>query len=219
MESNISDSEELDTLSVSSESDDGSCSLALDSGSDSDDNSGKSELHPAIMALSDNDDTDNSPSKWVSDHVNSDEEVFAAHPAELPEVIKNLQAQLLAGYTHPNHPPIHDPRGCSLTESEELSLKHYMAWVDPCGTDKGYSLCAQVLQNAPNIEILSLYLVQKLVIEFTGLSSQLVDMCPKSCMAFTGEFKNLLSCIYVHHKGHPIMGLVANHTTTKKSNL
>ena len=35
-----------------------------------------------------------------------------------------------------------------------------------------------------------------------GLSSQLVDMCPKSCMAFTGEFKNLQSCIYIHDKCH-----------------
>jgi hypothetical protein len=195
---NISDSEELDNLSVSSESDNGSCSLALDSDSDSDSDSGKSELHPAIMALSDH---DNSPSKRESDHVNFDEEeVFAAHPAELPEVIKKLQVQLLAGYTHPNHPPIHDPRGCSLTESEELSLKHYMAWVDSHGTVKGYRLHAQVLQNATNIEILSLYLVRKLVIELTGLTSQLVDMCPKSCMAFTGEFKDLCFCIYVRDK-------------------
>ena len=165
---------------------------------DSDSDSDKSELHPAIKAFPDYEDTDNSP----LDEVNfDDEEVIITSPVELPAVITKLQAQLLAGYTHPNHPPIDDSRGHSLTESEELSLKHFMAWVESCGTIKGYSLHAKVLQQTTNIEILSLYSVQKLVIELTGLSSQLVDMCPKSCMAFTGEFKIFHFCIYVCQKG------------------
>ena len=49
-----------------------------------------------------------------------------------------------------------------LTSAEELSLKHFMAWVDARGTVKAYSLHAQVLQEATNIEILSLYMVRKL---------------------------------------------------------
>jgi hypothetical protein len=36
--------------------------------------------------------------------------------------------------------------------------------------------------------------------ELTGLSSQLVDMCPESCMAFTGEFKDGHTCTYIHDK-------------------
>ncbi|KAH9030874.1 hypothetical protein EDB83DRAFT_2168704, partial [Lactarius deliciosus] len=76
----------------------------------------------------------------------------------------------------------------------------YVAWVDSRGTVKGYKLHAQVLQEATGAEILSLYMVRKLAIELTGLSSQLVDMCPKSCMAFTGEFKDLHSCIYIRNK-------------------
>jgi hypothetical protein len=79
-------------------------------------------------------------------------------------------------------------------------LKHYIAWVDSHGTVKGYHLHAQVLQEAAQVEILSLYLVRKLANELTGLSSKLVDMCPRSCMAFTGEFKDHLSCIYVCDK-------------------
>ena len=197
MDPNISESEDPDKPYESSESDSSSC-LDLDQDSDSDSDIDKSGLHPAIKVHPDNGDIDNS----LSSHVNLDEEeVIATSPAEFPAVIKKLQAQLLAGYTHPNHPSIDDPRGRSLTESEELSLQHFMAWVDSRGTVKGYSHHAKVLQKKTKIEILSLYSVRKLVIEITGLSSQLVDMCPKSCMAFTGEFKNHRSCIYVRHKG------------------
>jgi hypothetical protein len=132
-----------------------------------------------------------------------DEEVFAASGADLPEVVKKLRIQLLSGYTPPNHPSINDgPRGRLLTLDEELSLKHFIAWVDSRGTVKGYTLHAKVLQQATGMEILSLYMARKLAIELTGLSSQLVDMCPKSCMAFTGEFKDLHSCTYVRDKRH-----------------
>ena len=51
------------------------------------------------------------------------------------------------------------------------------------------------------MELLSLYKAQKLAMELTGLSSsQQVDMCPDSCMAFTGEFEDQLFCTYVHNK-------------------
>ena len=36
--------------------------------------------------------------------------------------------------------------------------------------------------------------------EVLGLTSQLVDMCFKSCMAFTEEFKELHFCTHVHEK-------------------
>ncbi|KAF8265215.1 hypothetical protein EI94DRAFT_1860520 [Lactarius quietus] len=123
-----------------------------------------------------------------------------AYTADLPEVVQRLWVQLLAGYTCPNHPPTQDPRDHIPSDSEKLSLKHYIAWVDSRGTVKAYSLHAEVLQMATNIEILSLYMVRKLALKLSGLSSQMVDMCPKSCMAFTGEFKDLQSCIYVHDK-------------------
>ena len=95
------------------------------------------------------------------DDTNLDQDdTFVACPADLPEAVWKLQKQLLAGYRPPNHPPINDPRGCHLlTEFEELSLKHFMAWVDSHGTVKAYSLHAQILQKATNIEILSLYMV------------------------------------------------------------
>ena len=89
--------------------------------------------------------------------------------------------------------PINDLRNHSLTKAEKLSLKHFIAWVDSHGTVKAYALHAKVLQEETGTEILSLYMARKLALKFPGLSSQLVDMCPKSCMAYTGEFKDLVT--------------------------
>ena len=93
------------------------------------------------------------------DYVGLDEGAADASMADLPEVIQSLWKQLLAGYTHPIYPSPNDLRGRPLTPDEKLSLKHYIAWVDPCGTVKGYHLHAQFLQEAAQVEILSLYLV------------------------------------------------------------
>jgi hypothetical protein len=188
----------------------------VDSDSDSDSDSATAELHPVLEAPleapTDDFDTaephlvqgapaDSSPPEMeqVGDDLDQDD-VPSAGNAGMPEVVRRLQKQLLNGYTHPNHPPIHDPRHRPLTEVEELSLRHYLAWVDSHGTVKAYKAHAQVLQQAKGIDILSLYLVRKLAIEVTGLSSQMVDMCPKSCMAFTGDYKGLQSCTYVRDK-------------------
>jgi hypothetical protein len=42
---------------------------------------------------------------------------------------------------------------------EVLSLKHYLAWVDSCGTVKAYGLHAKVLEEVGNVELLTLYKV------------------------------------------------------------
>ena len=203
MDPNVSDSE-LDQLAVPSEDDSSSLNqdLESDTDDDKDDDDNISRLHPAMMSLSKYDDTDNITSEREPDTANleEEEEVFAGSATDLPEVVKRLREKLLAGYTPPNHPSVNDPRGRSLIPSEILSLKHYMAWVDSHGTVKAYGLHAKVLGEASGTEILSLYSVRKLAIELTGLSTQLVDMCPKSCMAFTGEFKDLQACIHIRDK-------------------
>ena len=181
-------------------SDAGLSSLEEDSDEDLDD---KSEIHPSL------DTSNNCPN--VSDHtslhmgdpdsVDWDDNSNILHVEDdLPDVVQRLQKQLLAGYTLPNHPSVNDPRDYTLTKSEEISLRHYIAWVDSRGTVKAYNLHAEVLQKAANVEILTLYMVRKLAIKVLGLSSQLVDMCPKSCMAFAGDFKDLQSCIYSRDK-------------------
>ena len=199
MDPDISDLD-IDQLAVPSEDD--SSSLDQDSESDTDDDANIPKLHPAMMSLSTNDDIDNITER-VPHAADLDEEVFAGSATDLPEVVKRLQERLLASYTSSNHPPINDSRDRSLAPSEVLSLKHYVAWVDSHGTVKAYSFHAKVLKDASNTEILSLYSVGKLTIELTELLVQLVDMCPKSCMAFTGEFKDLHSCnhIWDKHRG------------------
>ena len=168
-----------------------------------DDNFNTSDYHPALKCTPNTGGANSSLSEREIDSVNLDEDAAVSDSvADLPEVIQRLRKQLLAGYTHPNHPSINDSRGRLLNPAEELSLRHYIAWVDSHGTVKGYRLHAQVLQKATGIEILSLYMARKLAMELTGMSSQLVDMCPKSCMAFTGEFKDLQSCIYIRDKRH-----------------
>src|ERR1700733_5830854 len=172
----------------------------LDSDNDSDTLEPHPILVPPVPPLN-NENTDGSLFGREPDSVDlEEEETFTASTTDLPEVIKTLQKQLLSGYTHPNHPSIDNPRGHPLTPAETLSLKHYIAWVDSRGTVKAYSRHAQLLEEATGIEILSLYMARKLAMEVTGLSSQLVDMCPKSCMAFTGEFKELWSCTYIRDK-------------------
>jgi hypothetical protein len=195
MDPNFSDSDEELAGSEA-----GSIPSYEDSDSDSD---SFDTAHPAMQQMEDIGDTlsflpEREPDSVGLDEV--DEDVAGASKADLPEVIQCIRKQLLAGYTHPIFPSPNDLRGHPLTPEEKLSLKHYIAWVDSRGTVKGYHLHAQVLQEAAQVEILSLYLVRKLASELTGLSSKLVDMCPRSCMAFTGEFKDHLSCIYVCDK-------------------
>ena len=183
-------------------SESGSIPLYEDSDSDSDCfDTAHPALEPPCMEVTD--DTTRATSflhEGEPDSVDFDEGAAGASMADLPEVIQTLRKQLLAGYTHPIYPSPNDLRGRPLTPDEKLSLKHYIAWVESRGTVKGYHLHAQVLQEATQVEILSLYLVRKLAAKLTGLSSQLVDMCPKSCMAFTGEFKDYSSCTYVRDK-------------------
>ncbi|KAF8273756.1 hypothetical protein EI94DRAFT_1794797 [Lactarius quietus] len=92
MDSNISDSEEPDQLSVSSESDSEDSTNFLDQDFDSDEDSDKAELHPAIKTLSD---PDNSSFQQESESANLVEEVLADSAADLPEVVKRLRTQLL----------------------------------------------------------------------------------------------------------------------------
>jgi hypothetical protein len=189
-----------------------------ESDEDPDDDSDTSEVHPCLETTEDvclNISDQDTLHAGGPDGVDLDNDTNAAYAEDLPDFVKRLQEQLLAGYTPPNHPSVDDPRGYTLTESEEHSLRHYIAWVDSCGTVKAYNLHAAVLQDAAKIEILTLYKVQKLAMKLLGLSSQMVDMCPKSCMAFTGSLKISSSAsIFVIS----MMGLVVSHTLTKRVN-
>jgi hypothetical protein len=78
----------------------------------------------------------------------------------------------------------------TLSRLETLSLKHYLAWSGSHGTVKAYNAHAQLLAaEATQEEILSLYKVKQLAMDLTGIKPSFVDLCPKSCMAFTGGAK------------------------------
>ena len=117
---------------------------------------------------------------------------------DLPASLTELQKDLLRGYTTPEQCPdfVFAPR--DLTPSEMLSLWHYIAWRKSNGTVVAYKLHAQVHQRANGVEILSLASVRNLAATLTDLKPLQIDMCPKTCMAYTGEFADLKSCSRIH---------------------
>jgi hypothetical protein len=117
----------------------------------------------------------------------------------LPEAVVQLQEKLLGDYTLPP-PPVGIPVPYALSMAEELSLQHYLAWTESQGTVKAYSAHAKVLAKATNVEILSLHSVRKLAEKLTGLKPTLVDMCPRSCIAYTGDFQFLSQCTHIHNR-------------------
>ncbi|KAI0354178.1 hypothetical protein OH77DRAFT_1504872 [Trametes cingulata] len=81
----------------------------------------------------------------------------------------------------------------SLTPDERLSIRLYLA--DSQGADKIYAdTRTAILERHPEDDILSLHLVKKKVAELTGVCALTHDMCPKSCMAYTGPWAALDKC-------------------------
>jgi hypothetical protein len=113
----------------------------------------------------------------------------------LPEIIAQLQQKLLRGYTLPPE-PAQNPRQPDLSWAERLSLHHYFAWTESHGTVKAYDAHARVLSDATKEKILSLHKVRQLALNLAGLVPSFVDMCPKSCKAYTGDFESDAICAH-----------------------
>lgn len=116
---------------------------------------------------------------------------------QLPESLKDLQKQLLGEYVLPTEPARRSGVR-ALTTSETISLQHYVAWRKSNGTLYAYKLHADVLARGSNIEVLSRYHVKKLAQDLTEFVPCMVDMCPRSCIAYTGAYESLLECPYIH---------------------
>ena len=114
----------------------------------------------------------------------------------LPEFITQLQEKLLQDYTLPSC-PTQDPPQSDLSRAERLSLYHYFAWTESHGTVKAYDAHAWVLVEATGEEILTFHKVRQLALTLSGLRPSFVDMCPKSCMAFTGDSQSDATCTHV----------------------
>jgi hypothetical protein len=116
---------------------------------------------------------------------------------DLPPSLEKLQQELLQGYQHSAAPPASADMPRELTHSEMLTLKHYVAWKKSNGTVLAYKVHAQVLQDATGTTILSLYSAKELAKELTELTPEQIDMCPRSCIAYTGKFADMESCPYI----------------------
>ncbi|TEB20525.1 hypothetical protein FA13DRAFT_1800833 [Coprinellus micaceus] len=138
----------------------------------------------------------------ITDLANShtDDLLFESAFFDPPPSVQKLQENLLGGYEPPPQPPPSPFELEPLTEEEKLSLRHYIAWRRTNGTVRAYKEHAEVLQDASGIEILSLYNIRELAVRLACLSPQKVDMCPKSCIVYTGPYANKLACPFVHGK-------------------
>ena len=121
-----------------------------------------------------------------------------------PPERNDLQNKLRGTYTLPTIPTGSLGPPELLNESEKLSLEHYIAWKRSNGTVFAYELHADVLQRATGINILSLYAVRELAKRHGRLHPQKIDICPHSCMAYTGEYEDLTHCC--HEKDNTICG-------------
>ena len=112
---------------------------------------------------------------------------------QLPDSVNRLQSQLLGSYQV--DATLYHHRDLSV--SETLSLKHYVAWKKSNGTVLAYKLHAQNLQEATGVQVASLYQAQKLASELTQMRAHKVDICPNSCIAYTGDYEALDCCPYI----------------------
>ena len=116
----------------------------------------------------------------------------------LPSSLMQLRKELLRGYSTPAKCPDMVSAPEELTLSEMLTLKHYIAWKKSNGTVHAYKLHAEVLQSTNVAEILSLGSARKLAATLADFKPEHIDMCPQSCIAYTGEFAGMKSCPYIH---------------------
>jgi Transposase family tnp2 len=125
------------------------------------------------------------------------ESLGGSDDGNLPDVVIHLRKSLLKGYELPTCPS-GAPSQPALSRAQIFSLHHYFAWTESNGTVKAYNAHARVLSDATQEEILSLYSVRKLALDLGGLQPSFVDMCPKSCQAFTGESESDTICTHIY---------------------
>lgn len=83
----------------------------------------------------------------------------------------------------------------TITPDERLAIRMYLA--DSQGSDEIYTANrSAVLERHPDDEILTLHLVKKKIAQLTGVYALSHDMCPGSCMAYTGPWAALEECRY-----------------------
>ncbi|KAK0558479.1 hypothetical protein OC844_005125 [Tilletia horrida] len=110
--------------------------------------------------------------------------------------------RLVAGYTpgrKPRRPPnIHNSAAqlqSRLGRSEHASLAHFVTSIRTKATDDQYKAFARNAEKlSPGVKICGQKKAATLLKRVTKLREDEWDMCPNSCMAFTGQHSDLLRC-------------------------
>ena len=134
-----------------------------------------------------------------------------------PKALDDLREQLLDGYKPPDECPPDIKTGKeldTLTRDARISLEHFVAWKKSNGTVKAYEMHAKVLASHTGAIILTLYQAKKLAVKLTGFYATKIDMCSKSCIAYTGKYETLDKCPYKPVSG-PICGSPRYRTSCK----
>lgn len=147
-------------------------------------------------AIDQRDNIDISPNLDIS---NSDEsEQIESEQTEeeaIPEVVTKLREELQQGYSCPKEQP-NNPLPHCLMRTEEISLTHYIGWWKTNSTIQAYNYYTAFLTNETGSSILSLHNVRKLSESLVNFQVVMVDMCPMSCMAYTGRYADLTQCTH-----------------------
>ncbi len=80
-----------------------------------------------------------------------------------------------------------------LSLVQKLSLQFFRAWASTKGTIEAYNE-HRAVHAWMGVEPLSLHRTTHLLRCLSGASFDAVDMCPSSCVAFTGAYSNLTHC-------------------------
>ncbi|KAG2347660.1 hypothetical protein BDR05DRAFT_868798, partial [Suillus weaverae] len=118
--------------------------------------------------------------------------ILAIRHALLDDPIAKLSDDALERLCNPPQGPIIiDSPGVCQSIPMYLALEH-------ASQDAYNHICRATAQNFTGADgvnnLLSFYSVEKLISQYTGVELIEHDMCPKSCLAFTGPYANLDNC-------------------------
>ena len=123
---------------------------------------------------------------YIDDLKTACEFIDGLHNASLDD--ENLPEDVLARLRHPLEHPL-DIDNPDIRLSVELFLS-----IGNASQDTYTSARAAVLRRHPNDPILSFDQVKRKVAELSGVISIVHDMCPSSCIAYTGPYRDLETC-------------------------
>lgn len=116
---------------------------------------------------------------------------------------EDLLQELIGDYTLPPRPvlkPDIADVACHLTPSQKLTLRFYRIWNRTNGTVEAYKCYSELINSISSITILSLSSAQSLLSNTVNVFAEDTDMCPNSCIAYTGRYRNLQSCPFVRDR-------------------